>query len=163
MKKITLRAITLLIVIFGVVISASSAQAITQPMDFEALDAFILEQMEKHGLPGVALTVISGDEIIYAKGYGTDGNRLMTPSTLMLIGSQSKSFTALAIAQLAEQGKIDFNERVQSYLPWFRVADEAASGRLPSIIYCTIPAVYPKPASAGFSHPIPQWKRWFAL
>jgi CubicO group peptidase (beta-lactamase class C family) len=54
----------------------------------------------------------------------------MTPQTQMLIGSQSKSFTALAIAQLAEQGKLDLNAPVQTYIPWFRVADETASARI---------------------------------
>jgi CubicO group peptidase (beta-lactamase class C family) len=48
----------------------------------------------------------------------------------MFIGSQSKSFTALAIAQLAEQGKLELKSPVQSYIPWFRVADEAASRRI---------------------------------
>jgi CubicO group peptidase (beta-lactamase class C family) len=54
----------------------------------------------------------------------------MTPQTRMFIGSQSKSFTALAVAQLAEQGKLDLNAPVQTYIPWFRVADEDASARI---------------------------------
>jgi CubicO group peptidase (beta-lactamase class C family) len=54
----------------------------------------------------------------------------MTPQTQMYIGSQSKSFTALAIAQLAEQGKLDLNTPVQTYIPWFRVADESASAQI---------------------------------
>jgi CubicO group peptidase (beta-lactamase class C family) len=48
----------------------------------------------------------------------------------MLIGSQTKSFTALAIAQLAEAGKLDLNAPVQTYIPWFRVADEQASAQI---------------------------------
>lgn len=101
------------------------------PIDFQALDAAIEAQMARHGLPGVALAVIEGDEVIYLKGYGSAGpDRPMTPQTPMLIGSQSKSFTALAIAQLAEQGKIDLNAPVQTYIPWFQVADADASGRI---------------------------------
>jgi CubicO group peptidase (beta-lactamase class C family) len=96
-----------------------------------ALDTVIEAQMAKHGLPGVALAVIENNEIVYLKGYGTAGNgRSMTPQTQMLIGSQSKSFTALAIAQLAEQGKLDLIAPVQTYIPWFRVADEAASRQI---------------------------------
>jgi len=45
----------------------------------------------------------------------------------MYIGSQSKSFTGLAVAQLIEQGKINLDEPVQTYIPWFKVADEEAS------------------------------------
>jgi len=48
----------------------------------------------------------------------------------MYIGSQSKSFTALAIAILAEQGKLEIDAPVQTYIPWFKVADEQASGKI---------------------------------
>jgi len=48
----------------------------------------------------------------------------------MYIGSQSKSFTGLAVAQLIEQGKIKPGDPVQKYIPWFRVADEAASKKI---------------------------------
>ncbi len=97
--------------------------------DFAALDAAITAQMIKHGLPGVAVAVVEDGQIAYLKGYGTAGvRRPMTPQTQMLIGSQSKSFTALAIAQLAEQGKLDLDAPVRAYIPWFRVADETASG-----------------------------------
>jgi CubicO group peptidase (beta-lactamase class C family) len=48
----------------------------------------------------------------------------------MYIGSQSKSFTGLAVAQLIEQGKIKPNDAVQKYIPWFSVADEEASKKI---------------------------------
>ena len=103
----------------------------TGEIDFSALDTAIEAQMSKHGLPGVALAVVEDGEIVYLKGYGTAGDsRPMTPQTQMFIGSQSKSFTALAVAQLAEQGKLDLNAPVQTYIPWFRVADEAASKKI---------------------------------
>jgi CubicO group peptidase (beta-lactamase class C family) len=54
----------------------------------------------------------------------------MTPQTPMYIGSQSKSFTGLAIAQLIEQGKLKPGDAVQKYIPWFRVADEEASKKI---------------------------------
>lgn len=103
----------------------------TSGVDTAALDAAITAQMFKHGLPGVALAVVEGEEITYLKGYGSAGaGRPMTAQTPMLIGSQSKSFTALAIAQLAEAGKLDLNAPVRTYIPWFRVADETASARI---------------------------------
>jgi CubicO group peptidase (beta-lactamase class C family) len=87
--------------------------------------------MSKHGIRGVSLAVTSGTEIIYLKGYGTAGDgRAMTPQTPMYIGSQSKSFTGLAIAQLIEQGKIKPGGPVQKYIPWFKVADEEASRKI---------------------------------
>lgn len=87
--------------------------------------------MEKHGLPGVALAFVEDGEIAYTQGYGKAGNNQpMTPQTPMFIGSQSKSFTALAIAILADQGKLDLNDPVQRYIPWFQVADENASSKI---------------------------------
>jgi CubicO group peptidase (beta-lactamase class C family) len=86
--------------------------------------------MDKHGLPGVAVAVIEGDEVVYLNGYGTPDKHGMTPQTLMFIGSQSKSFTALIIAQLAEQGKIKLNAPVQQYIPWFEVADQSYSAKI---------------------------------
>ena len=97
-------------------------------LDADALDAYISGQMEKHGIQGISIVVTSKTEILYLKGYGTAGHdRSMTPQTPMYIGSQSKSFTGLAVAQLVEQGKIKLSEPVQTYIPWFRVADAEAS------------------------------------
>lgn len=100
----------------------------TPGFSVQELDSYITGQMSRHGIKGIAIAVTSGTEIIHLKGYGIAGaGRLMTPQTPMYIGSQSKSFTGLAIAQLIEQGKIDPNEPVQTYIPWFKVADEDAS------------------------------------
>ena len=97
-------------------------------LDAQALDAYIQGQMSKHGIKGVSLAVTSKTEIIYLKGFGVSGNgRAMTPQTPMYIGSQSKSFTSLAIAQLIEQGKIDPADPVQKHISWFKVQEEAAS------------------------------------
>lgn len=96
-----------------------------------ALDGVIAAQMHKHGLPGVAVAVIEGGELVYQQGYGTAGRgRAMTPQTPMLIGSVSKSFTALAIAQLVEAGRLELDAPVRTYVPWFQVADERASTQI---------------------------------
>jgi CubicO group peptidase (beta-lactamase class C family) len=42
----------------------------------------------------------------------------------------TKSFTAIAVMQLVEQGQVDLDAPIQRYLPWFRVADEAASAQI---------------------------------
>jgi hypothetical protein len=54
----------------------------------------------------------------------------VTPQTPFILGSTSKSFTALAIMQLVEAGKIDLDAPVTKYLPWFRTADKAASAQI---------------------------------
>jgi CubicO group peptidase (beta-lactamase class C family) len=124
----------LLFTAFSPLLSASAQPGVpasSPEIDTAALDRLIEAQMAKHALRGVALAVIQDGEVVYQQGYGTDGNgRPMTAQTPMLIGSQSKSFTALAIAQLAEAGKLDLNAPVQAYIPWFRVADETASSQI---------------------------------
>ena len=121
----------LLILTHFLVMSSSVKAAPAGLLDFSVLDALVEAQMQKHGLPGVAIAIIEGEEIVYLQGYGNAGrNRPMTPQTQMFIGSQSKSFTALAIAQLADQGKLDLDAPVQTYIPWFRVNDEEASAKI---------------------------------
>jgi CubicO group peptidase (beta-lactamase class C family) len=131
MKKIS-HAVLVVFVLFALIlIPGSAASPSASEINFEMLDDAIAAQMDKHGLPGVALAVVEDGQIVYSKGYGSAGkNRSMSAQTQMMIGSQSKSFTALAIAQLAEQGKLDLAAPVQTYIPWFRVADETASARI---------------------------------
>ncbi len=132
MKKFS--SVVLFIVLFSLLFSASSlvaAPEFSEIIDTEKLNTAVTSQMAKHDLPGVALVVLQDGEVVFEKGYGVDGNKApMTPQTKVYIGSQSKSFTALAIAILAEQGKLNFNEPVQTYIPWFKIADEEASGKI---------------------------------
>jgi CubicO group peptidase (beta-lactamase class C family) len=108
------------------------SKPLQQDADFDAVDAYIEGEMTEWNLPGVALAIVQDGEIVYIKGYGNAGpdGRPMTAQTPLFIGSTSKSFTALAIMQLVEDGKIDLDEPAQTYLPWFRVADEAASAQI---------------------------------
>ncbi len=111
------------------VISASP-QA-NQAIDFAAIDTYIQGQMGKHGLKGVSLALTENDEIVYLQGYGTAGNNQpMSAQTPMYIGSQSKSFAGLAIAQLIQAGKIEPNTPVIHYIPEFKVADPEASQKI---------------------------------
>ncbi len=129
MKK--LLAPLFFILFFVISFAQTSAEpAPANTFDSEVLDAAIAAQMDKHGLPGVAVAVIEGDAVAYLKGYGTAGKRPMTPQTQMFIGSLSKSFTALAITQLADQDKIKLNDPVQNYIPWFEVADPSYSAKI---------------------------------
>jgi CubicO group peptidase (beta-lactamase class C family) len=100
--------------------------------DFAAIDEYIQQQMKKNRIPGISLAITQGDQIVHLGGFGVadPSGRPVTPQTPLLIGSVSKSFTALAVMQLVEGGKIDLNAPVQRYLPWFRVADPAASAQI---------------------------------
>ncbi len=97
--------------------------------DFEEVDAYVSAKMKELSIPGAALVIVQDDQIVHLKGFGVvDGSgRLVTLQTPFFTGSTGKSITALAIMQLVEAGKIKLDAPVQTYLPWFRVADTNAS------------------------------------
>ncbi len=92
--------------------------------DFAAIDTYIQQQMQNNHIPGVSLAITSQDTIVHLRSFGVadPSGRPMTAQTPMLIGSLSKSFTALGIMQLVEAGQIDLDAPVQRTLPWFSVA-----------------------------------------
>jgi CubicO group peptidase (beta-lactamase class C family) len=96
---------------------------------FAEIENFVRGEMAAQRIPGLALGIVEGDRIAYVRGFGTadDAGREVTPQTPFIIGSVSKSFTALAVMQLVEANKIELDAPVQRFLPWFRVADEQAS------------------------------------
>jgi CubicO group peptidase (beta-lactamase class C family) len=132
MRFITLSI--LLIMLTGNFVIPTQASGINEPassIDFVEIDQHITAQMDKHGLKGIALAITQADQVLYLKGYGTAGQgRSMTPQTPMYIGSQSKSITGMALAQLIEQGKVNLNDPVIDYIPWFGVADPDATKKI---------------------------------
>ncbi|MDU5950957.1 MAG: serine hydrolase domain-containing protein, partial [Paenibacillus macerans] len=108
------------------------AGAESDEIDKEQIDAFMQDSMKKLQIPGASLAIVKGDQVLFQNGYGISGpdRTPVTAQTPFVIGSVSKSFTALAVMQLADAGKIDLEAPVRQYLPWFRVADEAASAQI---------------------------------
>jgi CubicO group peptidase (beta-lactamase class C family) len=111
--------------------TAASISRSTAP-DFEAIDKFVEAEMQAQRIPGLALGIVQGDQIVHLKGFGVadPSGRAVTPQTPFILFSSSKSFTALAIMQLVEAGQVELDAPVQRYLPWFRVADPDASARI---------------------------------
>ena len=99
---------------------------------YEAMDAYVEAQMKHLNIPGAALAIVEGDTITHLRGFGKarPGGEAPTPQTPFFIGSLTKSFTALAIMQLVEYGKIELDAPVRRYLPWFRLADLKASSQI---------------------------------
>lgn len=98
--------------------------------DLKALDAWITGAMAEWKVPGVAVGVVKDGQVVLAKGYGyrnLEEKLPVTARTLMAIGSNSKSFTAVLMAQLVDQGKLDWEKPVRDYLPEFRMYDPYAS------------------------------------
>ena len=100
--------------------------------DLQEIDSYVLGQMKDLDIPGVAVGIVHGDQIVFTQGYGVadDAGRAMTPDTPFLIASLSKPITAMGIMQLVEEGKINLDAPIQKYLPWFRVADEEVTSKI---------------------------------
>jgi CubicO group peptidase (beta-lactamase class C family) len=96
-----------------------------------AIDRFVQGWMAANGVPGLALAVTRDTRVVRLRGYGDAGNgRPVTPDTQFLVASLSKSFTALAVLQLVEAGRVDLDAPIAAYLPEFTVADRTRAGRI---------------------------------
>ena len=87
-------------------------------------ETWMRAQVAYRELPGVAVGVVSDQNLIWAKGFGfadVDTKLPMTPATKFRMASHSKLFTSTAIMQLRDQGKVRLDDPVIKYLPWFKV------------------------------------------
>ncbi len=87
----------------------------------DKIDAFVWERMNALEIPGAALAIVRGEEIVHLEGYGVanDAGDPVTPQTPFLLASLTKSMTAVAVMQLVEAGEVGLDAPVQEYLPWF--------------------------------------------
>lgn len=93
----------------------------------EAFSPFIQNVMQSHELPGLALGIVADNEIIYARGFGVRSIETGEPvsnTTIFHLASISKPFVATGIVQLVEQGKIELDTPILTYLPYFKLDDE---------------------------------------
>jgi len=130
--KFILVSLGLGLLVFGTNRFRSKAQARSDSPDFSAIDQYVKGRMRSARIPGIALAIVKGDQIIYSKGYGRadPSGRAVTPQMPFMIGSVTKPITALAVMQLVEAGKIELDMPVQRYIPWFRVSDPEASAQI---------------------------------
>lgn len=103
-----------------------SNQEITALLE-EQLEPLIQQVMASFEMAGIAIGIVRGDEIVYARGFGVrnlETREPITATSLFHMASISKPFVATAIMQLAEQGKLDLNTPLVHYLPYFTMNDE---------------------------------------
>jgi CubicO group peptidase (beta-lactamase class C family) len=82
--------------------------------DFTTIDTYVKTEMKRLGIPGLALGIVHQDQIIHLQGFGVADStgRGMTPATPIHMGSLTKSFTALAVMQFVEAGRIELDAPV---------------------------------------------------
>lgn len=90
-----------------------------------------MAQMAHHHIPGLALAITHGDQVVHVRGYGEAKPGVpVTGQTQFRMASLSKSFTALAVLQLVEAGKMELDAPVTRYLPGFALATPLAAARI---------------------------------
>jgi CubicO group peptidase (beta-lactamase class C family) len=100
-----------------------------ETIDSRAIDAIVQEGMKSWQVPGVALGIVRGDDVVYLKAYGlreVGTDQAVTPDTLFAIASCSKAFTATAAGSLADEGKLSWDDPVRKHLEWFSLSDPLA-------------------------------------
>ncbi len=109
----------ILIIVLGISSTAYAADGTTTSIQ-KWVEANVPEMMREAKMPGFALAVINDGETIYAEGFGARDpkqNLPTTPDTLFGIGSITKSFVAIAILQLVEDGKLRLDDPVSKHIP----------------------------------------------
>jgi CubicO group peptidase (beta-lactamase class C family) len=102
------------------------AQAAPTAQQIAELEAYVTRAMSDWRIPGLAMAVVAGDSIVFAKGYGVrEVGRPdpVDPATRFAIGSTTKAMTVLALGMLVDEGRIEWDDPVIEHLPHFRVAD----------------------------------------
>jgi CubicO group peptidase (beta-lactamase class C family) len=109
-------------------LGASLAFGQTAPLT--GFDDYTLAAVREWGVPGVAVAVVKDGKVVLAKGYGVRKVGAPAPideHTLFSIGSISKSFTALGLGMLVDEGKISWDDPVSQHLPYFQLHDPFAT------------------------------------
>ncbi|HEY3136578.1 MAG TPA: serine hydrolase domain-containing protein [Blastocatellia bacterium] len=116
MSKRSFLTLPLILALAGA--QASFAVQEQQP-DFSQLEKTVLEELKETNTPGATVAIVSGDRVVYAKGFGisnVETGAPMTPDMLFRIGSTTKMFTATALVTLAEEGRIKLEEPIGGYV-----------------------------------------------
>ena len=86
-------------------------------------------QRDELHIPGMAVAIVQGDRLLFARGFGhadLEEERPVTPDTLFAIGSSTKAFCSTLIAMLADEGQMDWDDPVTDFLPWFELPIDAS-------------------------------------
>jgi CubicO group peptidase (beta-lactamase class C family) len=108
-------------ILLGALLFAFSISASAQDKKLARdIDSFLQSKFEKGNIPGFSVAIVHQDSVIFSKGYGKSGNdEPLTADTPLAIASLSKAFTAMAVMQLVEKGKINVDAPVTQYYPAF--------------------------------------------
>jgi CubicO group peptidase (beta-lactamase class C family) len=125
MKKLLLLSLSL---VFGINITYAQVADRTSFIK-DSIDVYVNRALTNWRIPGVAICIVKDNNIILMKGYGIKELGLpekVDENTLFMIGSNTKAFTATALAMLQDQKKLSLDDYVTKYIPTFRLENKAA-------------------------------------
>ncbi len=113
--------------------TAAAPGILAQPSLPPDLDAYVERVRKQFDVPGISLTIVKDGKVALARGYGI--KKMGAPGavddgTVFAIASNTKAFTATALALLVEEGKLEWNAPVIRYLPWFRLSNPFVTAEL---------------------------------
>lgn len=95
----------------------------------DSLDIYVNRALAEWRIPGAAVCVVKDGKVVVMKGYGVKelgGNDKVDENTLFMIGSNSKAFTATAVAMLSAEKKLSLDDNVTKWIPEFKLNNKAA-------------------------------------
>ncbi|MBI3886125.1 MAG: serine hydrolase [Opitutae bacterium] len=129
MRKVIRRSCALAALLLGAV----GLTAASLPPGLQDLDATVERARKVFDVPGIAVAIVKDGEVVWAKGYGvkkSGGNDAITADTLFAIASNSKAFTTAALALLADEGELAWDDPVTAHLPGFQMHDAYATQQM---------------------------------
>jgi len=114
-------------------LTRGASKAASAKETLAGFDPFVEKAIVDWEVPGLAIAVVRGGEVVYSKGFGlrdVDKKLPVTPRTLFAIGSSSKAFTTFVLGTLVDEGKLDWDKPVGTFLPGFRMYDQATTNMI---------------------------------
>jgi CubicO group peptidase (beta-lactamase class C family) len=114
-------------IMIGILVLAALPITGSGQLTSSEIDRLVEDAMEKFNVAGVAVGVVKDGEIVHAHGYGlrsVETHQKVDEHTSFAIASNTKAFTATALAILVEEGKLSWQDRVVDYIPEFRMYNE---------------------------------------
>ena len=125
------RTLLALAIVVGLVVAGRTPPATLSAQTADryqgTLQPWIERLLEREHRPGLAIAVVEGNRVVYARGFGVKRlgqDDAITSRSLFHMASITKTFVATSLMQLVEKGKIDLDAPVVRYLPYFRMADD---------------------------------------
>ncbi len=129
------RLILLVVLVVAAIILPSYGSPATpaEAPELEQRLDLLVEQLEQqrqtNHVPGMAIAVVKDDEVVLTHGFGVasvEEEAPVTPETIFAIGSSTKAFTATLVGMLVDEGKMDWDDPVTEYLPYFQMNVESS-------------------------------------